>query len=98
MSDLASLESRALAELRDCGDEAALHAWHAKYFGKQGEVAQALKGVGALPPEQRREYGQRANRVKEKLLQEYEAALARVKEKALERSLAADALDVTLPG
>jgi phenylalanyl-tRNA synthetase alpha chain len=98
MSDLASLETRALAELRDCGDEAALHAWHAKYFGKQGEVAQALKGVGALAPEKRREYGQSANRVKENLLQAYEDAEACQKEKNLERSLAADALDVTLPG
>jgi phenylalanyl-tRNA synthetase alpha chain len=98
MSDLAALESRALAELRECVDEGCLHAWHAKYFGKQGEVALALKKVGSIPQERRREYGQEANRVKNTLLQAYEDAQARLKEKALERSLAADALDVTLPG
>jgi phenylalanyl-tRNA synthetase alpha chain len=98
MSDLAALENRALSELRDCADEASLHAWHAKHFGKQGDVVLALKKVGTVPPEQRREYGQSANRVKESLLQAHEAALTQLKEKALQRSLAADALDVTLPG
>jgi phenylalanyl-tRNA synthetase alpha chain len=98
MSNLASLEQRALAELQDCPDEAALRAWNTKYFGKQGEVALALKRVGEVPPADRRTYGQEANRLKEALTQSFETALAQEKEKALARSLAADALDVTLPG
>jgi phenylalanyl-tRNA synthetase alpha chain len=98
MSPLASLEQRGLQELRDCADEAGLRAWNTKYFGKQGEVSLALKRVGEVPPAERRSYGQEANRVKESLTQAYEAALARAKEKALEQNLAAEALDVTLPG
>src|SRR5262249_55647648 len=46
----------------------------------------------------RRTYGQEANRIKEALTSAFESALAREKERALARSLAADALDVTLPG
>src|SRR5713101_3976582 len=98
MSNVATLEQRALAELQACSDEAALRHWNSKYFGKQGEVALALKRVGEVPPAERRTYGQEANRVKEALTQAFETALAREKEKALARSLAADALDVTLPG
>src|SRR5271165_3368472 len=98
MSDLASLEQRALAELSACSDEAALRAWNSQYFGKQGEVVMALKRVGEAPAAERRAFGQEANRIKEALSQAYEASLARVKEKDLERSLSADALDVTLPG
>jgi phenylalanyl-tRNA synthetase alpha chain len=98
MSDLSSLQQRGLDELHRCADEAALQAWNTKYFGKQGEVSLALKKVGEFPPAERRAYGQQANQVKETLTKAYEEALARVKEKALERSLAADALDVTLPG
>ena len=98
MSELASLEQRALAELAACADEAALRTWNTKYFGKTGEVAQALKKVGAVPPDQRRQYGQEANRVKEALTTAYESALAAEKERTLERSLHAAALDVTLPG
>ena len=98
MSDLASLEQRALAELHACADEMALRAWHTKYFGKNGEVVAAVKKVGSVPAEQRRQYGQEANRIKERLTETYEAALAREKERALERSLKSAALDVTLPG
>jgi phenylalanyl-tRNA synthetase alpha chain len=98
MSDLATLEPRARAELETCADEAALRLWQTKYFGKQGEVALALKRVGEVPPAERRAYGQEANRIKESLTQAFDAALAREKDKALARSLASDALDVTLPG
>jgi phenylalanyl-tRNA synthetase alpha chain len=98
MSNLASLEQRGLAELQSCADEAGLRAWNTKYFGKQGDVTLALKKVGEVPPAERRAYGQDANRIKETLAQAYETALANAKEKALEQSLAAEALDVTLPG
>ncbi len=98
MSDLATLEQRALAELQGCADEAALRAWNTRYFGKQGEVPQALSAIGKIPKEERKAYGQQANQVKEKLTAAYETALAAEKERALERSLTAEALDVTLPG
>ena len=95
---LAELEKRAADELRACADEAALRAWNTKYFGGQGEIPQALRKVGTLPPEQRKGYGQEANRVKQALAEAYARALEDLKEKALRESLAAGPLDVTLPG
>jgi phenylalanyl-tRNA synthetase alpha chain len=98
MSELEALEQRALSELAGCKDEAALRAWNTKYFGKQGEVVAALKRVGAVPPAERKTYGQKANQVKEALTSAYEKALAADKDRALERSLTGPGLDVTLPG
>src|SRR5687767_7326352 len=98
MSDLSALEQRARAELAASGDESALRAWHTKYFGKSGEVLQALKEVGKIAAEARRAYGQEANRIKEALTQAYDAALDNAKRQALEHSLTAEKLDVTLPG
>jgi len=98
MSDLAALEERALAELKGCADEAALQAWHTRYFGKQGAVQTAVKAIGALPPAERPAYGQRANQVKERLARAHEEVKAAQKEQALAQSLASEALDVTLPG
>ncbi len=98
MSDLSSLQQRAQNELAACSDEAGLRAWHSKYFGKQGEVPLALKKVADVPKEERRAYGLAGNRVKEELLQAFEQAEAASKEQALAQSLAAEALDVTLPG
>jgi phenylalanyl-tRNA synthetase alpha chain len=98
MSDLATLGKTALAELQACTDEASLRAWHTRYFGKQGLVLQALKGIGNVPQEQRKTYGQEANRIKESLTKAYEEAETRFKNQALEASLQANPLDVTLPG
>jgi phenylalanyl-tRNA synthetase alpha chain len=98
MSDLASLEERALRELEACTDEAGLRAWHSKYFGKGGQVLGAVKKVGEVPPAERRAYGQEANRIKEALLQAYGKALEQEKEKKLARELQSDSWDVTLPG
>ena len=98
MADLAELEKRATAELGGCADEAALRAWNTKYFGASGEVPAALKAIGGIPKEERKTYGQEANRVKEALTQAYEKALADAKERALNASLTANPLDVTLPG
>jgi len=96
--DLTSLEQRATAELAACADEAALRAWNTTYFGKQGEVVQAVAKLKEVPPAEKPAYGKEVNRIKVALTAAYEAALAQVKEKTLEQSLTQDALDVTLPG
>jgi phenylalanyl-tRNA synthetase alpha chain len=96
--DLSGLEQRALAELAACADEPALRAWNTKYFGKQGEIALALKDIGKVPPAERKAYGQEANRIKELLTQKYEQAREAEQERALAQSLTANPLDVTLPG
>jgi phenylalanyl-tRNA synthetase alpha chain len=98
MSDLSSLEQCAAAELEACQDEAALRAWNTKYFGKQGEVTLALGRLKEVPPAERPAYGRDVNRLKETLTRLHEAALGQIKEKELARSLAANPLDVTLPG
>src|SRR5437899_3011788 len=98
MSDLTSLEQRALAELQACPDEDAMRAWNTRYFGKQGEMVLALKKVGEVPQADRKSYGQQANRIKEALTQAYDTALAQQKERSLARTLTANPLDVTLPG
>jgi phenylalanyl-tRNA synthetase alpha chain len=98
MSDLASLEQRALDELQACGDETALRAWKTRYLGDRGEVQLAVKKVGELPREQRPAYGQQANRIKAALEQAYVQKEAGLKEQALQRSLESERLDVTLPG
>jgi phenylalanyl-tRNA synthetase alpha chain len=96
--DLTSLEQRATAELAACADEAALRAWNTTYFGKQGEVVQAVAKLKEVPPAEKPAYGKEVNRIKVALTAAYEAALAQVKEKTLEQSLTQHALDVTLPG
>ena len=53
MADLLALRSRALEDLEDANDAAALDQWRIAYLGRQGEVTQILGGLGQLPPEER---------------------------------------------
>jgi phenylalanyl-tRNA synthetase alpha chain len=98
LSGLLAIERRALAELEACVDAVALGAWHSKYLGKSGELTQAMKKVGSLPPAERPGYGQAVNRVKQALTNGHEEALARQKERSLASSLQSGAVDVSLPG
>jgi phenylalanyl-tRNA synthetase alpha chain len=95
---LAALEARALVELSAVADEAALRAWHTRYFGDKGEVTKALGAIGGLPKDQRAAYGKEANRVKQTLAAANEQKNAALKEEELLASLSANPLDVTLPG
>ncbi len=69
-----------------------------RFLGKKGLLTGILRGMGALPPEERPLAGQWANAVRDRLnalLAEREAALVA---RETESRLAAEALDVTLPG
>ena len=98
MDELSTLEVTGLAELAAAADEPTLRAWNTRFFGDKGLMKAALSGIGKVPKDQRAAFGLEANRVKGALEAAYEQALAAAKQKALEASLAADPLDVTLPG
>src|SRR5437870_2299345 len=98
MSAVADRDLRARAQLDAGRDEPTPRAWHTRYFGKQGEVLQALKKIGEVPKEERPAYGVEANRIKETLTRAYEQALSSEKDRAVNQSLQANALDVTMPG
>ena len=95
--ELERLEEEARAAL-DLADDAGLVTWRATYLGRRGKVIDAVKAVGTLPPEERPAYGRRANEVKRTLEAAYEARAAELAEARGARSLAKEAVDVTLPG
>jgi phenylalanyl-tRNA synthetase alpha chain len=96
--ELKALETQALGELQEGSDETALRAWNTKYFGDKGLVKSALGRLKDIPKDQKASYGQEVNRIKVSLTQKYEARLAQVQEEELQANLAANPLDVTLPG
>ena len=98
MQELESIVSAALAEFAGCNDPAALENSKARYLGKAGRLTELLKSLGKLPAVERPAAGARINTAKETL----EAALERRREELadlkLSKQLAAEALDVSLPG
>ncbi len=98
VAELKTLESQALGELAAAADEPALQGWKTKFFGDNGLVKAALGKLRDIPKDQKAGYGQEVNRVKAALESAHAAALDAAKEKALQASLTANPLDVTLPG
>ncbi|MGQ0384149.1 MAG: phenylalanine--tRNA ligase subunit alpha [Gammaproteobacteria bacterium] len=98
MKDLGSLVSDTLNFIRDSKDVAALEEVRISVLGKKGSVTACLKELGSLPPEQRGRRGSELNQAKATITAALEARRAELESVALDRELAAGALDVTLPG
>jgi hypothetical protein len=98
MSDLATVIESARAEFARAQASAELEDAKARYLGKSGRVTEQLKALGALSPEEKKARGAEINAAKQAI----EAALgerrAELAERQLEAQLAAQSLDVTLPG
>ena len=92
---LLEMEERALKEIETLQDQSGLEKFRIAYLGKKSPIILAMKQLKDLPPEQRPEVGQLANRIKANLLGLYEAARDRIES---ERSKEAPLLDITLPG
>ncbi len=98
MTDLQRIETEALAAATQAADLAALDAVRVRYLGKKGELTALLKTLGALPPEERRRQGQGINAVKQRLQRAIEQRRSELQEAELNTRLAAERIDVTLPG
>ncbi len=96
--DLQTLLDEAIAELTNIDEPARLEEAKARYLGKSGRLTERMKTLGQLPPEERKTAGAEINRVKsalETVVTERREFMAR---RLMEAQLAAQALDVTLPG
>jgi len=93
-----SLREEALRELAAAEDMAELQAWRITYLGRKGRVSELMKLIGTLPKEERPAFGQAANELKRTLQAAFEERKATLERQALAAELAAEGLDVTLPG
>jgi phenylalanyl-tRNA synthetase alpha chain len=96
--DLEALRDDALRSIAASDDVAALEALELDILGKKGRLTAVLRGIGALPPDDRPRVGAVANAVRGAI----EGALAErgtaLRGAALTGRLAAETLDVTTPG
>jgi phenylalanyl-tRNA synthetase alpha chain len=98
MDALQAIVDEARRAFDAAADAAALENAKARYLGKSGRVTAELKALAALAPEARRAQGAAVNAVKSAIEAALAARRAAIDDARLARELAADALDVTLPG
>jgi len=95
---LEQIKSRALAALEAAKESAELENLRVSLLGKKGELTAVLKMMGKLSAEERPVMGQLANSVRAAIEERLEARKTELAASALEAKLAAEALDVTVPG
>ena len=92
------IKQNALAALDAAETPAALEELRVKLLGKKGELTAVLKMMGKLSPEERPVMGQMANAVRAEIEAKLDECKASIGAKVLEAKLAAEAIDVTIPG
>ena len=98
MVDLSEILSTAASEVDAAADLVALDAVRVRYLGKKGELTARLKSLSELSAEERPAAGQAINKAKQDVQQRINARREALESAALAEKLAADAVDVTLPG
>lgn len=96
--ELDALMREALSRVVEAHDLGALETLRVEYLGKKGLLTEQLKRLGRLPPEQRPEAGQAINAVKHVVTDALLERRITLESQALEFRLAAERIDITLPG
>jgi phenylalanyl-tRNA synthetase alpha chain len=98
MTDLETIVAAASTDFAAAPTPAELENAKARFLGKSGSVTELLKGLGKLPPDEKKTRGAEINRAKQRIEESLAAARERLAEAELAAQLRAEALDVTLPG
>lgn len=98
MQELEQILEQALQQFAAIDQAAELEQVKARYLGKDGRLTELLKGLGKLSAEERPAAGARINQVKQAIEAALQARRDALQQRDLQQKLAAEALDVTLPG
>lgn len=98
MQALDDLKAEATAAIESAADSAALEKLRVEWFGKKGRVTDLLKSLGQLDAEERPKMGAEINTLKQLLNEQISERKESLQRAAIAAQLAAESLDVTLPG
>jgi phenylalanyl-tRNA synthetase alpha chain len=98
MPELDSLRREAEAAIAGARSANELEEVRVRYLGRKAQLTDTLRSIGELPPEQRGPVGKAANEVKQALEAQLARRTAELEAAELDRRLAEDRVDVTLPG
>jgi len=98
MDNLAALGEEAIALIAAAADIQSLDAIRVDYLGKKGKISSLMKNLGKLSAEERPAAGAKINEVKQRVQEELNAKREALELAAINARLAAETVDVTLPG
>lgn len=98
MENVNRIVAEGIAAIEAAQDFNALEQIKARYLGKTGELTGLLKTLGQMSPEERKTIGAHINECKNQFQTAFNSKRDALNEAKLQAQLAAEALDITLPG
>lgn len=95
---LEAIKAAADEALRAADSNQLIESVRVRFLGKKGELTAILKQMGSLSPEERPLIGQLANQIRADIEREIAERTAEISAAESSRKLAAEKLDVTMPG
>src|SRR5271167_3762317 len=92
------LREQAEQEIAEAGSSEQLAELRVRWLGRKAELPQLLRGVAELDPSQRAEVGKAANQARRALEALLDGRAEALSAQELDRDLAGEQMDVTLPG
>lgn len=96
--DIERLRTSALEQLDTLSSADDAASWEREFLSPKGKVTVLLRGLGALPAEERPHAGRAAQQLRLDLTERFGPVKETLSRQALSQQLDADAVDVTLPG
>jgi phenylalanyl-tRNA synthetase alpha chain len=98
LEQVEKIEAEAGAAIAAATGAAELEELRVRHLGRKAELTSILRGISELPESERGAVGGAANRARKQLEAQLESRAAELDASELESRLAADRVDVTLPG
>jgi phenylalanyl-tRNA synthetase alpha chain len=98
MHDITTLQEQAFIAVDQAEDIVSLETIRVDYLGKKGKLTDILKSLANLPASEKPKLGQLVNEAKREIGSRIEEKMLQLKEAQLQKKLAAERIDVTLPG
>jgi phenylalanyl-tRNA synthetase alpha chain len=96
-ADITALEQVLIGEISATEDLLELEGVRVAALGKKGSISDLMARLGGLPPDQRREFGQAVNGLKQRVGDALDSRKADLERRQLSNRLATETADVTLP-
>ncbi len=93
-----AIREEALAVITAASEAAELEEIRVRYLGRKADLTAILRGIGELEPAQRGPVGKTGNEVRNAIESLLTERLAALESGEMDQRLAADAIDITLPG
>jgi phenylalanyl-tRNA synthetase alpha chain len=97
MDDLDEVRSRYLAQIHAASSLEQLEAARVGVLGRNGQLTTLLKGLGSLPPDERKTRGAALNALRQEIEGALSEAKGRLDRAALDQRLKEERIDVSLP-